>query len=94
MLFLSTSRWKYLKAFLLYKLESYPFKHSIAYLIKECSKIDKEFEHLFEIRAHELSKYYTGSRYLPLLEISQEEAKKALEIAEKVRDFILKKIKY
>ena len=83
---------KYLKAYLLYKEGNYPFKHSISYLIKECAEIDEDFEYLFEIGSHKLNKYYTGTRYLPLLDISEEEAKEAIEIAEKVRNFVLKKL--
>ena len=85
---------KYLKAFLLFKRNSYPFIHSIKMLIQLCIQIDKDFKYLFEINADKLDKYYTGTRYLPLLKVSEEEAKEAIEIAEKVRDFVLKKLKF
>ncbi len=82
---------KFLKAYLLKKEDRYPFTHSIAFLIKSCIKVDKSFEYLFEINPQELSKYYTTTRYLPLMEITEEDAKESIEIAEKVREFVLKK---
>ncbi len=70
------------------------FTHSIRYLIEVALKFDEEFKTLLDIKAPKLSKYYTGTRYLPLLEVSEEEAREAVEIAEKVREFVLKKLGY
>jgi len=84
---------KYLKAFLLSRKREYPFEHSIAYLIRECEKIDRDFSLLFEIGVHKLGKYYTRTRYLPLLKITKEDAVEALGMAERVRDFVLGKLK-
>ncbi len=84
---------KFLKAYLLEKEEGFPFIHSIKMLIHLCTQIDKDFEYLLKIDADKLDKYYTGTRYLPLLKVSQKEAKEAIEIAEKVKDFVLKKLK-
>ena len=84
---------KYLKAYLLEKKGNYPFTHSIAFLIKSCIEVDRDFEYLYDIGAQELTKYYTVTRYLPLMHVPEEEARKALEIAEKVRGFVLKKLR-
>ena len=83
---------KLLKAFLLYKTNRYPFTHSITRLIKEAMKYDKDFEYLLEIRADGLDDYYTGVRYPPLIMVNEREAKEAIEIARKARDFVLKKL--
>ena len=83
---------KYLKAYLEYKTGSYPLIHSIKNLIELCINIDKEFKYLYDINADKLDKYYTGTRYPPFLQINEEDAKEAIEIAEKVREFILKKL--
>ncbi|BFI73773.1 hypothetical protein YN1_7600 [Nanoarchaeota archaeon] len=83
---------KYLKAYLLYKTGSYPFIHSIKNLIELCINVDKEFNYLYDINADKLDKYYTGTRYFPFLKITEEDAKEAIDIAENVREFILKKL--
>jgi|BEDMetMinimDraft_2_1075160.scaffolds.fasta_scaffold06277_5 Uncharacterized conserved protein related to C-terminal domain of eukaryotic chaperone, SACSIN len=84
---------KLLKAYLLFKRGEYPFIHSISRLLIEILKIDDDFIFLKEKMIFKLDKYYTGSRYPPLLKVKEEDAKEALEIAQKVREFILKKIK-
>ena len=63
-------------------------------LINLCKNVDKTFEFLLKIKADKLDKYYTGSRYPPLLKVSEEEAEEAIKIAEKVKDFVLKKLKF
>ncbi len=83
---------KLLKAFLLYKKNNYPFVHSINKLIDLCVKIDRDFEYLLKINADFLEDYYTGVRYPPLLRVSEEEAREAIKIAEKVKEFVLKKL--
>ncbi len=83
---------KYLKAFL--TLHNIPFRktHDITYLIEICKKIDKEFETLYRIGADKLYPIGTLVRYPSPYKISKEEAKEAIEIAEKVREFVLKKL--
>ena len=83
---------KYLKAYLLEKTENYPFTHSISDLIELCSHVDGDFEHLFDIRAHTLEEYYTHSRYPPVLEISEDEAREAIRVARAVGEFVRKKL--
>ncbi len=61
-------------------------------MIKECISFDKDFECLLDIKANKLTKYYTGTRYPPLLRVSEEEAREAIEIAEKVKEFVLKNL--
>ncbi len=83
---------KMLKAFLLYKKGNYPFSHIISELLGECLKLDRDFQYLLRLKIQKVEIYYTASRYPPLLKVSEEEAKEAIEIAEKVRDFVLKKL--
>ncbi|RLE62558.1 MAG: hypothetical protein DRN53_03780 [Thermoprotei archaeon] len=83
---------KYLKAYLLYKTNRYPFTHSIIKLIKEAIKHDRDLEYLLKVKADSLEDYYTGVRYPPLIKVTREEAKEAIGIAEEVRILILKKL--
>ncbi len=83
---------KFLKAYILYKKGEPPFTHSIRYLVEVALKFDEDFKTLLDIKASKLSKYYTGTRYLPLLDVSEGEAKEAVGIAKKVREFILRKL--
>ena len=84
---------KLLKAYLLERKGSYPFIHSISRLLHEIIDIDEDFKRLYEIGVYKLDRFYTGTRYPPLLRVSREEAREALEIAEKARDFVLKRLK-
>jgi len=91
--FAQQSAEKVLKAYLLHKNNEYPFIHSIVRLIKMCEQISSDFKELYKLKVETLTKYYTGSRYLPLLRISQHEAKEAIDIAEKVNELVIKLIK-
>ncbi len=84
---------KMLKVFLLnYNIE-FGKTHSIEYLIKLCSKIDKEFEKLYEI-IEGLTEYAIDVRYPDEFYIpSIEEAKEAFDTATKVKEFVLRKLK-
>lgn len=62
-------------------------------LIQNCMNADEDFKYLFEINADKLDRYYTGTRYPPLLDVTEEEVREAVDIAEKVREFILKKLR-
>ena len=84
---------KYLKAYLLEKKGNYPFTHLIYELIEQATELNPSFQYLFDINVQALGEYYTGARYPPLLEVSEEEAREALEIAVKVREFVIKKLK-
>lgn len=85
---------KYLKAFLIYNNKEIRKTHDIAELIQLCSNIDKEFLQLYDFDAAELTDYavdirYPDSLYFP----SIEEAKEAMEICEKVKEFVMNKLK-
>ncbi len=83
---------KYLKAFLIFNGKEIRKTHDIDEIINQCRKIDQDFSSLFEINADLLTKYaieirYGETFYFP----SIEEAHEAVNIAEKVRDFVRKK---
>ncbi|MGC8964364.1 MAG: HEPN domain-containing protein [Brevinematia bacterium] len=66
--------------------------HTIEYLIRLCSKIDNEFESLYEM-TKKLTDYavevrYPDEFYIPTFD----EAKKAFESATFVKEFVLKKL--
>ena len=82
-----------LKAFLLHYNIEFGKTHSIEYLIKLCSKIDKEFEKLYEI-TEGLTEYAIDVRYPDEFYIpSVKEAKEAFDIATKIKEFVLRKLK-
>ena len=78
---------KILKSFLLFKNNSYPFTHSIKLLLDKCTMINHNFTEIHE--AFLLDQYYTQTRYLPMLKINFDDVKEAIEIAEKVINFVL-----
>ncbi len=85
---------KYLKGFLAFHGREAPKIHGIEELVSICTEIDSEFSRLSDI-ASDLSGYAVEVRY-PLeadYEITLEEAKRALENAKKIKEFILKKLK-
>ena len=88
---------KFLKAFLVEKNVFDPKKHrthNLLLLLNECIKIDKDFEELRKYNIGRISAYIVITRYdiSSLKNITQEDAKEAIEIAEKVREFVLKKL--
>ncbi|MCP2519538.1 HEPN domain-containing protein [Candidatus Aminicenantes bacterium AC-708-M15] len=85
---------KYLKAYLIFHGEEIRKTHNIAELIEECKQIDSEFQKLFNFDADKLTDYaveirYGEEFYMP----SIEETNEAIKIAEKVKDFVLNKLK-
>lgn len=85
---------KYLKAYL--SLVGQPFgkTHDIPELIELCKRYDNEFDNLYKLNAHRLTRYavevrYPDDFYIPSLV----EAKQSVEIAKYVKEFVLKKIK-
>ena len=85
---------KYLKGFLAFHGREIPKIHDIEELISICIEIDPEFSRLFDV-ASELSGYAVEIRY-PLevdYEITAEEALSAIQNANKIRDFVLNKLK-
>ncbi|HHW59088.1 MAG: HEPN domain-containing protein [Bacteroidales bacterium] len=84
---------KYLKAFLVYNNKSFHKTHNIAEILRLCIEIDTEFEELAKIDVHELTVYATELRYPEFFYIpSIDEAKKCLELALKVQEFVVKKL--
>ncbi len=84
---------KYLKAFLVYKNQRFKKTHNIKELLDLCIKLDKDFEELRKLNIEYLSEYATNVRYPGFYEPTKEEVIEALDIAEKVKDFVLKKLK-
>ncbi|MEM5821001.1 MAG: HEPN domain-containing protein [Candidatus Aenigmatarchaeota archaeon] len=84
---------KFLKAFLVFHNKPIKKTHNIKELIKECSLIDKEFLKLYELRTEILFPLGVKIRYPIDVIVSEEEAKEAIEIAEKVKEFVIKKLK-
>ncbi|MDL1957396.1 MAG: HEPN domain-containing protein [Candidatus Desulfofervidus auxilii] len=83
---------KYLKAFLTYHNKHFGKTHNIPLLIDLCKEIDLSFEALLKLDFSILFPIGVTIRYPIDREITEEEAKEALEISEKVREFILKKL--
>ncbi len=85
---------KYLKGFLAFHGRETPKIHGLEELISICKEIDSKFTDFYDI-ASELSGYAVEVRY-PLeidYEITAEEALSAIKNANKIRDFILNKLK-
>ena len=82
---------KFLKAFLIHHYRPVSKTHDIKALILECSKIDPSFRKLLKEEVDRLTEYAVETRYPVLLEPTIEEAREALELASKVRDFVLGK---
>ncbi|MEM5830461.1 MAG: HEPN domain-containing protein [Candidatus Aenigmatarchaeota archaeon] len=83
---------KFLKAFLVFHNKPFPKTHNIAKLIELCKEIDLEFDKLYEFEADKLYPIGIDVRYPIDIIVSEEEAKEAIEIAEKVKEFVLKKL--
>jgi HEPN domain-containing protein len=85
---------KYLKAYLSFVGKPFRKTHDISELIELCKEVDEEFEILYSLNAAKLTRYAVDIRYPDEFYIpSIEEAKEALEIAKKVRNFIIRKLK-
>lgn len=85
---------KNLKAFLIFHGREIRRTHIIEELIRECIEIDSDFQQLFEIKAHTLTDFAVELRYPGDISLpSDEETKEAIEITERVRQFILDKLR-
>jgi HEPN domain-containing protein len=85
---------KYLKAFLVYRGMEISKTHNLSLVLHQCMELDSSFKELESIGADELTVYAIGSRYpddfyMP----SQSESQQAVNTAEKVRQFVLTKIR-
>ena len=83
---------KYLKAFLTYHNKHFGKTHNIPLLIDLCKEIDLSFKALLKLDFSILFPIGVTIRYPIDREVTEEEAKEAIEISEKVREFILKKL--
>jgi len=84
---------KYLKAYLIFNNKEVRKTHDIAERISLCSEVDPEFSKINQIDIVSLTDYavevrYAEDFYFP----SVEEAKHAIELAEKVKNFVLKSL--
>ena len=85
---------KYLKAYLVYNNKEIRKTHDIAELVRMCCEIDQEFnklnrEDLVSLTDYAVEIRYVDDFYFPPVE----EAKLAIKLAEKVKNFVLKKLK-
>lgn len=84
---------KYLKAFLIFHDREYPRSHNLEALLELCSRIDYEFQRLVDEGVAGLTPYATTLRYAEeFYSPSLEEVNQAICLAEKVRDFVRKKL--
>ncbi|MEM5830450.1 MAG: HEPN domain-containing protein [Candidatus Aenigmatarchaeota archaeon] len=83
---------KFLKAFLVFHNKPFRKTHDIKELLDLCIEIDEEFKKLEDLGVEYLTEYATNLKYPHFYEPTEEEAKEAIEIAEKVKEFVLKKL--
>ncbi len=84
---------KYLKAFLTYCGKPFRRTHDLTELITECIEIAPEFQYLFDMNIDRLTEYSVEVRYPEeFFFLSVDEARRAIELAEKAKAFILKKL--
>lgn len=85
---------KYLKAYLVSQNTHFEKIHYLWQLAKLSGREDKDFLN-FKEGLKTLDAYYIESRYPPEVKAySRKECKKVLDIAEKITQFIIKKIKF
>jgi len=81
---------KYLKAFLVNADVPPPKTHNLRELNSMCAEVDPEFWEIDE-SLHFLNPFSTASRY-PGMRINIQDAREAVKHAEKVRDFVKRKL--
>ncbi|MDI6734650.1 MAG: HEPN domain-containing protein [bacterium] len=85
---------KYLKSYLTLHQKHFMKTHNIAKLIELCKEIDLDFDLLNQLNVVELTEYAVEMRYVEEFYFpTVEEAEEAIEIAEKVKEFVLEKFK-
>ncbi len=82
---------KYPKAFLTYKGVDFRKAHDLGELIALASAVDSSFDEIIDIDIGEKLTDYTVDIRYPLLmeEPTIEEAKEAIEMTERIKDFVL-----
>jgi len=84
---------KLLKAFLIFHNKEISKTHDIADLIVRCMEIDKEFDEFFDKEIDSLTLYAVEMRYPGVLHFpSIDEAKDALNKAQYVKEFVMRKL--
>ena len=83
---------KHLKAFLTYHNKQFGKTHNIPLLVNLCKEIDQSFGELNKFDLSILFPIGITVRYPTGREITKEESEEAIEIAERVREFVLKKL--
>jgi len=84
---------KFLKAFLTYHNKPFRKTHDVTFLLKLCIDGDESFKQRLEAEVDKLYPRAVEIRYPEVeYDVSFEEAKEAIELAEKVREFVLKKL--
>jgi HEPN domain-containing protein len=84
---------KYLKAFLVYSIMDYPKIHQLDKLLELCAAEDDSFNEMQD-DAILLNEYYVEMRYpVNIPSFSWKEADEAFKTAEKIKEFVLGKIK-
>ncbi|MGC8867222.1 MAG: HEPN domain-containing protein, partial [Elusimicrobiales bacterium] len=82
------------KAYLVFHQKYFRKTHNIAELIELCKEVDQDFIKLYDMKVENLTPYATEIRYPEDFYFpSKDEAKEAIEIAEKVRSFVIEKLK-
>ena len=69
--------------------------HNLRFLIEECRKINDDFKKILEYGdVDKISSYAVLTRYNVIFakEVSQRDAKEAIELAEKVKEFVMRKL--
>ncbi|ODS36883.1 MAG: hypothetical protein A7316_02265 [Candidatus Altiarchaeales archaeon WOR_SM1_86-2] len=83
-----------MKAFLIWNGWELKKTHDLEDLLVFCMDFDPEFENLKE-ECVLLNEYITGARYpgdLPFESIGKDDAREAIEAADKIEEFVLKRI--
>ena len=81
---------KFLKAYLVSRGVDFEYTHELEYLLELCAREDESF---LDLDVGNLTDYAVRIRYPRRMHIpSIEEAKKALRLAERIKDFVLEKL--
>jgi HEPN domain-containing protein len=85
---------KYLKAYLTFLGKPFRKTHDLTELIQQCIELDPDFKIFFEMNVDKLSQYAIDIRYPEEFYSSDiNEAKESVAIAEKVKNFVIEKLK-
>lgn len=83
---------KYLKAFLVFHNVEFEKIHDLGELIRSASKVDKAFLEIMDA-GEKLTDYAVDTRYPMLIEEpTEEEAREAIEMTVKIKEFVIKRL--